>query len=111
MATVVKGSKIKFAVNIDGLGEQFVSDTSVNLSCDFYINGNYAAGKVTVNKEEMVPDEEGNCNKYYCLVDTALLEPGKMLCATSVTYTDEDLKKTVVEKVQTNTGVNIIDIE
>ena len=110
MATVVKGSKIKFKVDIDGLGEQFVSDEGVNVSCDFYIQDAMSRGVVTITKADMVPDEEGNTNIYYCLVDTESLSAGKMVCATSVSYTDPDLNKIVVEKVQTSTGVNIITI-
>ncbi len=110
MATLVRGSKIKFAVNIDGLGEKFVSDPDVDLSCDFYIQDAYQAGTVTITKDQMVPDEEGDTNIYYAAVDTATLGEGKLMCATSVTYQDEDLNTEIIERVQTNTGVNLITI-
>lgn len=110
MASLVKGSKIKFAVNIDGLGEKYASDPDVGLVCDFYIQDNYQAGTVQVTKSEMVPDEEGDTNIYYAAVDTTSLSEGKLMCATTVSYTDEDLQTQIVERVQSPTGVTLISI-
>ena len=111
MANLGIGSIIKFAVNVDGIGEKYVSDNDVDLTCDFYIQDNYSAGVVTVEKSDMVPGEEGDTNIYFAAVDTSILSEGKLMCATSISYTDSDLQTEIVEKVQTQTGVNLIDIK
>lgn len=111
MSTVVKGSKIKFAVQVDGLGEKFLSDEDVNIKCEYYIQNSYSPDAVvTINKADMVADEEGNTNIYYAAVDTTPLSSGKLHCITTITYPDENLQTDITEKVNTGTGVNIIEV-
>lgn len=88
MATInpIKGTKAPVDVTITNLpGGAKLSDSSINVRCEFYIKGKrHAEGQVvTIAKDADMT--KVNDDTYKCVVDTTAMSVGELMCEATIT--------------------------
>lgn len=105
MENLIKGEKDLFEIEVKGLQGSYLTDDGITCKLVFYTKGRRSEGTVTVT--ELVPAEEGDTNKVYCVVDTSTLPQGELMVEATVDYPNPLVAKELTGMASASTECNI----
>lgn len=81
------GEIVEVVHNFSGFAKgRHASDTDIDIKIEFFIKGKRSEGSVVIEKNNLIPIVEGECDIYNCHLDTSSLTTGQLVAEYEITY-------------------------